>query len=266
MISRFTACAGKFRPSRTAILVVILMLTISSCGSSPTTWEKIEDTGKLRVGLDPTYPPFESMAESGVVGIDMDLAEAITGDLDLELDILHFGYDGLYDALLTKQVDVLISALTIIPERTKDFAYTDSYFDAGQYAVFPEGLSFQNLGDIETARIAVELGSEGHVIANQLQRSSPLASVTTYRSADEALQSLMKDENDVAITDGISGRLFIKQESALHISDQSLSPEPYAIVVRAADEELLAHLNASIEKLKNQGALQRILERWLDSS
>ena len=52
-----------------------------------------------------TSPPLE--------GFDIDLASAIATDLGLTAEFVYFGYDGLYDALQTEQVDVLISALVI---------------------------------------------------------------------------------------------------------------------------------------------------------
>ena len=77
----------------------------------------------MRVGIDPTYPPFALADDAGLRGIDVDFAQALAEELGLEAQFTYFGYDGLYDALTTGQVDVLISALVILPEKTKHIAY-----------------------------------------------------------------------------------------------------------------------------------------------
>jgi ABC-type amino acid transport substrate-binding protein len=115
-----------------------MMLWQIGCATADDSWERVQTAGVLRVGLDPTYPPFEVDDGSGnLVGLDVDLAKAIADDLGLEVQFVYFGYDGLYDALATEQVDVLISALVIIPERTRDFSYSEPYFNAGEILIVP---------------------------------------------------------------------------------------------------------------------------------
>ncbi len=249
-----------------AILVVTSVVLVSSCSDSPTTWQRMEESGTLRVGLDPTYPPFESIDDRGLVGIDIDLAEAIADDLNLQVNFSHFGYDGLYDALLTGQVDLLISAMAILPEKTKDFTYSLPYFDAGQILISEARDDIRGIEDIDKAAIAVELGSAGHVLANQLERSLANLVVKTYRSADEALISVIDQEADVAIVDSITGRLFLSGAPELEYSSIPASSESYAIVVRSDDEDLLEHLNTSLDGIVQEGLLELIIEQWLDSS
>jgi len=247
-----------------AFLVIFLLVLTSSCSDSSTTWERIEESGTLRVGLDPTYPPFESIDDTGLIGIDIDLAEAIADELNLQVNFSHFGYDGLYDALLTDQVDILISAMAILPEKTKDFTYSFPYFDAGQILIAKVGDNIAGIEDIHSATIAVELGSEGHVLANQLERSMPDVIVNTYRSSDEAILSVIDLETDVAIVDSVTGRLFLSSEPQLEYGSKPASTEPYAIVVRSDDKDLLSHVNAALDAIEQDGLLERILDHWLD--
>ena len=100
------------------ITAILAILVNSGCHSQNETWQRIAESGVLRVGLDPTYPPFEVADGSGnVSGLDVDLAHALAKELGLRVQLSHFGYDGLYAALATGQVDVLISAMVIVPDR-----------------------------------------------------------------------------------------------------------------------------------------------------
>ena len=77
--------------------------------------EDIRTRGTLRVGIDPTYPPFESVRDGQVVGYDVDLARAIAADLGVTLDVKALALDTLYDALAAGNVDVLVSAAADSP-------------------------------------------------------------------------------------------------------------------------------------------------------
>ena len=100
------------------------------------TLEHVQATGELRVGLDASFPPFESLDANGnIVGFDPDLARAIAGKLGAEPVFVNIGFDGLYDALLADRVDVIISGLPYDPRRTQDVIYSQPYFNAGQVLV-----------------------------------------------------------------------------------------------------------------------------------
>jgi ABC-type amino acid transport substrate-binding protein len=249
-----------------------IILLLVACQQTDQSWPRIQQTGILRVGLDPTYPPFESGDNPPLEGFDIDLANAIAADLGLTAEFVYFGYDGLYDALQTKQVDVLISALVIQPERTRDFAYSEPYFNAGQILIAPKEASLgnQTLTTIESLNnhtLAVELGAEGHVLATTYQRQLPDLTVIPYNSPDEAITAVLTQQADAVLIDSISGRLFLKNAPTdlftTELTFETITEEPFAFVTRIEDRNLLEKLNQSLNRLKQNGALQTIDQRWL---
>jgi len=244
--------------------LICLGLLFASCQSEPESWRRIEATGILRVGLDPTYPPFEAANDEGVFGLDVDLAKAITADLGLESEFVLFGYDGLYDALGTEQVDALISGMVIVPERTRDFAYSEPYFNAGQILVTRGNTAgIQQMSDLNGRILAVELGAQGHVEATTWSRRLANLIVIPYNTPDEALTAVLNHEADAALVDSISGRLFLKNEPGLVRGETAVSVEPFAIVTRKEDELLLEKINGSLDNLQASGQLEQIISKWL---
>ena len=69
------------------------------------------------------------MKTGQIVGLDVDLARAIAFDLGVEAEFVNIGFDGLYDALLARRVDMVISGLPYDPRWTQDVAYTLNYFN-----------------------------------------------------------------------------------------------------------------------------------------
>src|SRR3712207_6837217 len=78
--------------------------------------ESIRQHGVLRVGIDPTYPPFDTITDGQVRGYDTELAAAIANDLGVGVEFRTLALDTLYDALIAGNVDMLVSALPPIPE------------------------------------------------------------------------------------------------------------------------------------------------------
>ena len=243
---------------------LILCFLGAGCRNSDASWRRVQSAGVLRVGLDPTYPPFEVADENGVYGLDVDLAKALASELGIEVSFVYFGYDGLYDALTTKQVDVLISAMVIVPQRTRDFAYSQPYYDAGQILIVPQDRQdIETMADIEDGVLAVELGAQGHVEATTWARRLPDLTVQPFNTADDALAAVLQQQAEAALVDSISGRLFLINAPDLRRVEPPITSEPYAFVVRAKDEALLDILNETLEVLQQSGQLEEIIQQWL---
>src|SRR5438876_5559009 len=92
----------------------------------------IEKRGVLRVGIDPTYPPFEAVRNGKIEGYDVELARALAGGLGVGVEFVPLALDTVYDALAAGKVDVLVSALPFVYEQQKDVRYSVPYYQAGQ--------------------------------------------------------------------------------------------------------------------------------------
>ena len=261
----FRSLCSYARNSLWLIALLTLVILQIGCQTADSSWERIQAAGVLRVGLDPTYPPFEVDDGGNLYGLDIDLANAIANDLGLDVQFVYFGYDGLYDALATEQVDVLISALVIIPERTRDFSYSNSYFNAGEILIVPaDNDSIETMADLSGQTVAVELGSLGHVEATEWAKRVENLEIMTFSTADEAITAVQQGNTHAALTDAISGRLFLRNHDGLKRLPESVTVEPFALVVRSEDEQLLDVLNQSLTTLQQSSQLDQIISQWLE--
>ncbi|MCA9930823.1 MAG: amino acid ABC transporter substrate-binding protein [Anaerolineales bacterium] len=242
-----------------------ILLFLSACRQEDETWAHIQETGVLRVGLDPTYPPFENADAPDLQGIDIDLAHALANELGVQVEFVLFGYDGLYDALATNQVDVLLSALVIVPERMRDFAYSEPYFNAGEVLIVRENeANIREMADMNGRSLAVELGAQGHVEATSWERKLPNLTVLPYNTQDEALTAVVTGTADAALIDAISGRLFLRSTFGLKRITPAVTVEPFSVVVRIENAQLLENIDTALTNLQNNGKLEEIIAHWLD--
>ena len=229
--------------------------------------ERIQQSGTLRVGIDPTYPPFDVVREGQVGGYDADLARAIARDLGVGVEFKTLALDTLYDALKAGNVDMLVSALPPIPERRADVRYSVPYYQSGQVLVVRPGEgAISSVGALAGKKVGVELGSNADTEARRLQRGTApgmqLSSV--YRSPDEALDALASGEVDAAITDNTSAQAYLATHpGAVSVLSPPLTDEPFVVAVPARADALAGMVNATIERLRNSGELQRIMGQTL---
>ena len=223
-------------------------------------WEHIQRTGRWRVGMDPSFPPFEMVEGGQIVGLDADLARAIADQWGVQVDLVGVGFDGLIDAVRTGRVDAAISAIPYDPLLTRDVRFSRPYFDAGWRVVVLPDSAIHTLADLAGKKVAVEWGSEGDMWARRLRRKYPGLTLVLKPSLDEALRALLDGEVDAAVVDGVTA---LQHAHRVREILPPLSHEGYVVVVpyrapllhRAVDEALL--------RLEQEGVLKALVERWV---
>jgi ABC-type amino acid transport substrate-binding protein len=227
------------------------------------TWERIQQQGMMRIGMDASYPPFENIDEEGnLIGYDVDLAHELARRFGVDVDFVIISFDGLYDALLVERIDVIISALPFDIRLTEDVVYSYSYFNAGQVLVLrndQEGI--ESADDLTGRKVGVELGSMGDVEARQLLRSMDFE-LLLYRTPEEALTMLKEGEAEAAIMDVISTYQFIREQGGVRIVGPPMTDDPYVIAVPLNSPILQERINEAILELSASGFLDQLRMEW----
>jgi len=244
---------------------LLALLLLVSC-SPADRLDRILETGILRVGMDASYPPFESIdGEGNLVGLDVDLGRELARRLGVEARfVANLSYDGLYDALTADQVDVVISALYVDPMRMADFAYSRSYFNAGQVLVVrADTTDIAEMADLAGRTLAVEWGSEGDVVARTWARRLAGLTVLPCQTSEEALARVTSGEADAALVDHLSALAGIGQGLPLQMVGDPVTDALYAVALRRQDSALLRAINNALTAMEEDGTLPRLRQRWL---
>ena len=99
--------------------------------------------------MELNYPPFEMTDAAGKpCGLSVELAEALSQSIHRPLRIENLAFDGLIPALLTKKIDLVISSLTITPERSEAIAFSRPYAHIGLALLTRKDPTIQNAKDL----------------------------------------------------------------------------------------------------------------------
>ena len=108
----------------------LVSLALVGCGGGD---QAKQEAKVLRVGSAIDFAPFEFQDEGqkDYQGFDMDLIRAIAKEMGSEAEIQNIGFDGLIPALQAKNIDVIISGMTINDERKQKVNFSDPYYQSG---------------------------------------------------------------------------------------------------------------------------------------
>lgn len=95
--------------------------------------------GTIKVGTNAEFPPYEYYEDNKVVGIDMDIMQAICDDLGMDMQIEDMAFDSIIAAITSGKVDVGASGFTVTEDRKKNINFSDSYITTKQDIIVKEG-------------------------------------------------------------------------------------------------------------------------------
>lgn len=228
------------------------------------TWQAMQQRGFWRVGLDPSFPPFEMLDETGVpIGYDVDLVHALAATWGVRAEIVTVGFDSLPDTLKTGKIDSIVSAYPYDERLTQDFRFSAPYFDAGLRIAVPIDSPIRTLTDLTGRRVGVEWGSVGDMVGRRLQREGMTMTLTPFETPDALISALLDaGQVEAILLDAVSLRQAQGQGLSLRSVGAPLESVPYVIVMPQRAHALQEQVADSMQLLQARGELAKLEERW----
>jgi len=249
----------------TLLLTSIGNLAQAGSNDSPVL-SRIEQRGELVLGTSANMPPMTYKQPSGkVIGLDVDIARVMASSLDAKLTIKTMAFDKLVPALKNGDVDVVISNMTITPERNKSVAFVGPYMSSGKCIITKqEGLAkAEQSEDLNTSktRIVVLKGSTSELFIKTLL---PEATVTTTDDLQSGVKMVKEDKVGGMMTDFPVCLSTLKNyPDAGFVSLFSLlNYEPIGIAVPGNDPLFINWTENFLERLDGTGTLDEIGATW----
>ena len=255
-------------PRRACHFLAVTALAIALCvlailPSIPPDRQRAIPTGTIRIGVDASYPPFALDADGELRGLDIDLAAAVAREIGLPVQYRNLSFYGLYDALISGEVDVLVSALPIDAARMDDARYSSAYFNNGLVLVAADGAAAVDVKNLAGKRIAIEYASSTDSILHTWQADAGTIQRLPYELPDYALDALRLGQADAALVDNVSYRLYQRGRRGWVSTSQFITVDPYAIALRRDNHDAWQLVEAALEQLRANGELARLIANWL---
>jgi polar amino acid transport system substrate-binding protein len=202
------------------------------------------------------------MPDGQYVGLEVELAQAIADEIGIPVRFVGLGFDGLYDALKTKQVDVVIAGLQPVYHLDGNSAvYSTHYFDAGLVLVSNAGV--ENMRDLPTHALAYEFGSVADEEAHRWLRRVHPFELRPYELPEYALDAVRLGEADAALVDALTTRLYLRDHPTFNATYPQITHAFYTVTLRNDRPDMLNVINNTLQQLYDNGTLDTLLDEWL---
>lgn len=220
-------------------------------------------TDVLRIATEGAYKPFNfTNADGSLGGFDVDIANALCEDMKVKCQISAQDWDGIIPALNAKKYDVIVSAMSVTPERQAQVDFTEPYFTNSLVFLAKKDKAFNP--DEVTQINQNSIAAQRSTISSQwLEKTHPQAKAKLYDTLDNAFLDLSAGRADAMVSDKAPAYAWLKSNagqgfevkgSEIDINDK------LAIAVRKNDP-LLTKVNTALSNIRANGTYDKIVQQ-----
>ena len=226
--------------------------------------------GKLLVGLEAGYMPFEMRDKQGeIIGFDVDMTTAMAKAMGVEVEYVNTNWDGIIAALLTKKFDIIASGMTITQGRNLKINFASPYITVGQTILLSKKLegkitSYEQLNNPRYT-VASKLGTTGE---QAVKRMIPRAKYLSYETEQEGSLEVIAGKIDAFVYDLPFNAIMASSKGKgkiVHL-DKPFTFEPLGWAIRQNDPNFLNWLNNFMYQVRNDGTYDEIYAKWFKDS
>ncbi len=248
------------------IIVIISLLAFAGFANAESRLQKIQDSGKLRVGTTGDWNPMSMIdpSNNSYVGFDIDVVTQLAEDMGVELELVPTDWKSIVAGITADKYDISTSA-SLSPKRALVAGYSNSYF---KLATVPLTLKknnnkFQSWDDINKSNVtvAVTLGTTQEM---QAKNYFPDAKIKSIESPARDFQEVLAGRADAHITSNVEAATLVETYPELTIVPvkEPKSPTPLAWLIDQNDQVWINYINHWIELKKAQGFFDGLMNKW----
>ena len=261
--------------AKISIIALLALLFFTGCaqmqqGSSSTSaspvLDRIQKRGELVVGTMGNMPPLNMTAKDGeIFGLEPDLARMMANAMDVRVRFVTRPFAELLPALQAGQVDMVMSGMTITPQRNMKVAFVGPYFISGKafltkIKTIALAKEAEEVNSPNTKIVALK-GSTSQAFAEAVLDKTTLVTTANY---DEAVDMVLKDKVQAMIADYpiCVVSVFRYPEAGLLSVVTPLTYEPIGIAIPANDPLLMNWTRNTLNSLEASGNLDELRLKW----
>jgi polar amino acid transport system substrate-binding protein len=227
--------------------------------------EKIRKAGRIIVGTSADYPPYEFRLlpemEDEIVGIDIDIAEAIAADLNVKLEIKNVDFHNLFDELTADRIDLILAGLAPTQDRMKIVDFSVPYYQAIQNMLI-RSKDMEKIKVLEDLRGKI-VGTQTGSIQEDMARSMIVgATFVTLPTIQKLIDGLINEKLDAVILEKpVADAYVFKNSALLNLEcDSDRTPLGSAAAVKKGNADLLRRINEILEKLIKENKINQFVQ------
>ncbi|MBP5661758.1 MAG: amino acid ABC transporter substrate-binding protein [Clostridia bacterium] len=246
-----------------ALALVVVLACFAGCGTKGKTLADIKNAGEIVIATSPDFPPFEELqADGSVVGIEIDIWEAIAEELGVKLTIKQMDFEAVLPGIIAGKFDAGVSGISVTDARKKNSLFTNPYCLAAQAIVVTSDSPIKTKADLDGKTVSVQSGTTAEEYC--LSQNYIVSAFAANSDAEAALTSA---KVDAWVIDDLTAAEMVKayneeHEDQLVILDDPMTTEPYAFAFALGSDELVGEINKIVDKLVEDGTVKSFFDKY----
>src|SRR6267142_572421 len=221
----------------------------------------------LKVGATPTGVPFTLLdtKTNSIQGVMVDLITEVGKDAGFQVQIEPMQFSTLIPSLTSNKIDIISAAMFATAARKEVIDFSDAVYTYGEGLLVPK-TDKNEYATPEALKGEVVGAQVGTAFVDALKKTGLFSEVKVYDTIPDILRDVNTGRLKAGFADYPILAYNLKQggfpEARIVESYKPATIGSVGIGVRKGDTELLGKINASLAKLKANGTIARILEKW----
>ena len=261
------------------ILLLLTLATIgilAACGNSNseeeevTAWEEIQNEGTIKVATSGTLYPtsFHEQETNDLTGFDVEIVKEMANRLDLKVEFVEMGFDGMLTAVQTGKVDMAANDIGITEKRKEKFALSTPYKHSyGTAIVRADDLSgIESINDLEGKKAAGAATTNFMKLAKEKGAEEVIYDNATN---EQYLRDVENGRTDVILNDVYLQRLALAAFPELDLTihpDIQYMPSEGGVLMNKENEELISKVNGVIEEMLEDGTIRDLSKKFFNGA
>ena len=163
--------------------------------------------------------------------------------------------------LKNQNIDAVIAAMTITPERRKIVEFSQPYFAAGQSLLVPDNSTIKNVHDLNKKGMVV-LAVKGTTAVANIHKFAPKAKVLEFDDYGQAFTALKSGQGQAMSTDNGILAGIASENPGYQVVGGNFTNEPYGIAVDKGQTQMIKRIDKALDELKADGTYDKLIQKW----
>jgi len=221
----------------------------------------LQQEGRLLVGTDTPFPPFEIGQPPDISGYDIEVVNAVAEKLGLDVTYQDTSFDTIFRDVAQGKFDMAVAASTITPERENTIDFSDPYYEANQSLVVTADSDIATTDDLAGQTVGAQDGTTGEEYANN---ETDAATVRGFPEGPDAINALRNGQVDAVIIDQPVALDALESQAGGDIEEAEEIPtgELYGLAIAEDNDALREAVNGALKEIKDDGTIADLYEQY----
>ncbi|WP_417502302.1 transporter substrate-binding domain-containing protein [Marinobacter sp.] len=218
----------------------------------------------MRIAFDVPYEPFEYKDENGdLTGFEVDLAAAMCEEMKADCEFVIQAWDGMIPGLLARKFDLIMSSMSITPERAERVLFSEPYYNTpgGWFGPDSFNADVTDMSAMKGKTVGVQRGTTMDTFVTE--EMSGVVTIKRYTTADDMVLDLEGQRLDVVFVDyPVGEQTVLSKDGFKEVGEAVKLGEGVGVAMRKRDKDVAEEVNKALRKLKEDGTYDAIMKKY----